>query len=144
MEFKEKILLIEDNLIDQLVVKQLLKKVLKIDQIAIADNGKEGIQWIIENKKKQPLIILLDIQMPIMDGFEFLEAYDKLKNEFKKDTQIYVLSSTLDSDEIDRINGNNYITGFLNKPFPIEEFKIILMQKLTDYSKIRFTCVKAL
>lgn len=144
MEFKETFLLIEDNLIDQLVVKQLFKNVLKIDQIAIANNGKEGIQWIIENKNKQSLIILLDIQMPIIDGFDFLELYAKLKNEFKKDTQIYVLSSTLDPDEIDRINGNTYITGFLSKPFPTEEFKIILMQKLTDYSKTRFTCVKAL
>lgn len=144
MEFKETFLLIEDNLIDQLVVKQLFKNVLKIDQIAIANNGKEGIQWIIENKNKQSLIILLDIQMPIIDGFDFLELYAKLKNELKKDTQIYVLSSTFDPDEIDRINGNNYITGFLSKPFPSEEFKIILMQKLTDYSKTRFTCVKAL
>lgn len=144
MEFKETFLLIEDNLIDQLVVKQLFKNVLKIDQIAIANNGKEGIQWIIENKNKKSLIILLDIQMPIMDGFDFLELYAKLKNELKKDTQIYVLSSTFDPDEIDRINGNNYITGFLSKPFPTEEFKIILMQKLTDYSKTRFTCVKAL
>ncbi|WP_255313515.1 response regulator [Flavobacterium hibernum] len=126
------------------MVKQLFKNVLKIDQIAIANNGKEGIQWIIENKNKKSLIILLDIQMPIIDGFDFLELYAKLKNELKKDTQIYVLSSTLDPDEIDRINGNNYITGFLSKPFPTEEFKIILMQKLTDYSKTRFTCVKAL
>jgi len=129
MEFKETFLLIEDNLIDQLVIKQLFKKVLKIDQIAIANNGKEGIEWITENKNKQSLIILLDIQMPIMNGFEFLETYDKLKNELKKDTQIFILSSTLDPDEIDIINSNNYITGFLNKPFPIEEFKIILMQK---------------
>lgn len=129
MEFKETFLLIEDNLIDQLVIKQLFKKVLKIDQIAITNNGKEGIEWITENKNKQSLIILLDIQMPIMNGFEFLETYDKLKNELKKDTQIFILSSTLDPDEIDIINSNNYITGFLNKPFPIEEFKIILMQK---------------
>lgn len=128
MEFNKTFLLIEDNLIDQLVIKQLFKKLLQIDEIVIANNGKEGIEWIIDNKRKQSLIILLDIQMPIMDGFEFLNEYSKLKNELKKDTQIYILSSTLDPDEIDRINGNNYITGFLNKPFPIEEFKIILIQ----------------
>lgn len=144
MEFKESFLLIEDNLIDQLIIKQLFKKVLKIDQIAIANDGKEGIQWINENKKQQSLIILLDIQMPIMNGFEFLDAYSKLNNELKKETQIYILSSTLDPDEIDRINGNNYIKGFLNKPFSIEEFTNNLNQQSIDYSKTRFTCEKVL
>ncbi|MFH7000041.1 response regulator [Flavobacterium sp. FlaQc-57] len=144
MEFKETILLIEDNLIDQLIIKQLFKKVLKIDQIAIANNGKEGLQWINENKSLQSLIILLDIQMPIMNGFEFLDEYDKLNNDLKRETQIYILSSTLDPHEIDLINGNNYIKGFLNKPFPIEEFTNNLNQQLIDYSKTRFTCEKAL
>jgi CheY-like chemotaxis protein len=122
MDFKTPFLLIEDNLIDQLIIKQLFKKVLSIDSIYIANNGKEGIEWIKANKNNQGLIILLDIQMPIMNGFEFLDAFAKLKNEVKKQTQIFVLSSTLDPKEIDIINANNYVTGFLNKPFPIEDF----------------------
>jgi CheY-like chemotaxis protein len=67
-------LVIEDNLIDQLVISQLLKKVLHVDQIVIANNGREGIEWLTTKKKNQSLIILLDIQMPIMNGFEFLNA----------------------------------------------------------------------
>lgn len=126
MESNITFLLIEDNLIDQLIIKQLFRKVLNIDQIAIANNGREGLQWINGNKKPQSLIILLDIQMPIMNGFEFLDEFDKLSTEIKKETQIYVLSSTLDSDEILRIKENNYVTGFLNKPFPIQEFKNII------------------
>lgn len=123
METNITFLLIEDNLIDQLVIKQLFKKVLNIDQISIVNNGREGLQWINENKNQESLIILLDIQMPIMNGFEFLEEFDKLNNEIKKETQIYVLSSTLDSDEILRIKQNRCVTGFLNKPFSIEEFR---------------------
>lgn len=124
MEHKSAFLLIEDNLIDQLVIKQLLKKVLNIDLIYVANNGKEGIQWLLSNKKRlYPLIILLDIQMPVMNGFEFLDAFQKLKGGVKKNIQIFVLSSTLDSDEIERIRRSNYVSGFLNKPFPIEEFK---------------------
>lgn len=126
MEFNTTFLLVEDNLIDQLIIKQLFKKILNISQIAIANNGKEGIDWIKANKNIGSLIILLDIQMPIMNGLEFLDAFDKLKNEVKKEVQIFVLSSTLDAEEIDLINGNNYVTGFLNKPFPIEEFRSII------------------
>jgi len=125
MELNSSFLLIEDNLIDQLVTKQLLKKVFSIEQVSIANNGKEGIQWLNNNKRinHQPLIILLDIQMPIMNGFEFLDEFHKLSKEVKKGVQIYVLSSTLDSDEIKLIEENEYVTDFLNKPFPIEELK---------------------
>ncbi|OXB01605.1 response regulator [Flavobacterium pectinovorum] len=123
MDLKPVFLLIEDNLIDQLVIKQLIKKSLDSD-INITNNGREGLEWLYNHQDlNQTLIILLDIQMPIMNGFDFLEEYDKLSDEFKKENQIYVLSSTLDSDEIKKIKENNYVTEFLNKPFPIEDFK---------------------
>ncbi|SHH81240.1 response regulator [Flavobacterium defluvii] len=124
MESKPNILLIEDNLIDQLVTKKLLKKVLDIDQVFVANNGLEGLQWIIKNKKIcHSLIILLDIQMPIMNGFEFLDIFQTLNEEIKKEIQIYVVSSTLDQDEIKQINENEYVRDFLNKPFPIDELR---------------------
>lgn len=126
MEFKSSFLLIEDNLIDQLVIKQLLKKVLSVDQVFIANNGKEGLQWLMTNSKlHKPLIILLDIQMPVMNGFEFLKEYNNLDNDLKKDIQIYVLSSTLDPDEIREIKKNKEVLKLLSKPFPIEEFREI-------------------
>ncbi|MTH16496.1 response regulator [Flavobacterium sp. LC2016-01] len=117
-------LLIEDNLIDQLVIRQLLKKVLFIEEIHIANNGEEALLWLDNNREiNKPLIILLDIQMPFMNGFDFLKEYDKLESKIKNDTQIYVLSSTLDPDEIDEITKNKYVSKMLSKPFPIEEFK---------------------
>lgn len=125
MEPKPVFLLIEDNLIDQLVIKQLLKKMLDATEteVNITNNGVEALQWLSTHQDLQQLIILLDIQMPVMNGFDFLNAYDKLNDQLKKVIQIYVLSSTLDQDEIKKIKENNYVRGFLNKPLPIEEFK---------------------
>ena len=140
MDLKPVFLLIEDNLIDQLVIKQLIKKSLDSD-INITNNGREGLEWLYNHQDlNQTLIILLDIQMPIMNGFDFLEEYDKLSDEFKKENQIYVLSSTLDSDEIKKIKENNYVTEFLNKPFPIEDFKKKLhFNQFLYYCKTLFT-----
>jgi len=122
MEFKPVFLLIEDNLIDQLVIKQLIRKSLDIE-VNITNNGREGLLWLHDHENlNQPVIILLDVQMPIMNGLDFLEEFDKLSENFKKEIQIYVLSSTLDPDEIKRINENNYVTEFLNKPLQIEDF----------------------
>lgn len=124
MESKHTYLLVEDNLIDQLVIKQLFKKVLSIEDIHVANNGKEGIEWLENNgKAHQSIIIILDVQMPVMNGFEFLAKYAELDNDIKKENQIYVLSSTLDSDEIKKISESKYVTDFLGKPFPIEEFR---------------------
>ncbi|MCD9577377.1 response regulator [Flavobacterium soyae] len=124
MELKPSFLLIDDNLIDQLVTRKLLKKVLDIDQVFVTNNGLEGLQWIIKNKRIcRSLIILLDIQMPIMNGFEFLDIFETLNEEIKNEIQIFVMSSTLDQEEIERIKKNIYVKDFLNKPFPIEELK---------------------
>lgn len=123
MEFKPLFLLIEDNLIDQIVTQQLLKKVFHVEEIIIANNGKEGIEWLQDNKTNRPVIILLDIQMPIMNGYEFLEEFHKLSEEIKDEVQIYVLSSTLDSAEITYIKKNQYVIDLFSKPFPVEEFK---------------------
>ncbi|MCV9928608.1 response regulator [Flavobacterium sp. LS1R49] len=132
MKSKYGFLLVEDSDIDQLVIKQLLKKVLDVTEVNAVKNGKEGIEWIIANRKgfKKALVILLDIQMPIMNGFEFLIEYDKLSEELKHETQIFILSSSLVQEEIDRIKSNHYVTDFLRKPIAIKEFGDILYPTL--------------
>ncbi|WP_433835904.1 response regulator [Flavobacterium anhuiense] len=123
MPYRSQFIIIEDNLIDQFVTKKLLKKGLDINPVCIANNGKEGMNWILKNQPQNPLIILLDIQMPIMNGFEFLEEFDKLPEDVKDRTEIFVLSSTLDTDEIKKVRENKYVSDFWNKPFRLEILK---------------------
>lgn len=132
MQSKYVFLLIEDNEIDQLIMTQLFKKVLNVSGVNIANNGKEGIQWLLSNREKfsQSLIILLDIQMPIMNGPQFLVEYEKLADDLKRETQIFMLSSSLDNDEIKRIKGNIHVSDFLSKPIRIKEFSKILYANL--------------
>lgn len=129
MEFN--FLLIEDNVIDQLVTTQLLKKNFDLTEIIIANNGKEGMQWLHDHEigLDDPLIILLDIRMPEMDGFEFLSEYEKLPDTFKRKTQIFMLSSTLDSEDIQRAENNTHVQRLLGKPFPVNEFKKLISHK---------------
>ncbi|CAM3603214.1 response regulator [Flavobacterium chungbukense] len=123
MPSKTDFLLIEDNLIDQFVTKKLLKKGLNINPLFIANNGKEGIEWLLKNLNHSSLIILLDIQMPIMNGFEFLDEFAKLAEKINGKVEIFVLSSTLDTDEIRKVKENKYVTDFWSKPFRLEILK---------------------
>ncbi|MES2812919.1 MAG: response regulator [Bacteroidota bacterium] len=123
-----KFLLVDDNVIDQIVTSKLLQKTLEIPEISIVNNGREGIQWLYnyDNLNSQPLIILLDIRMPEMDGFEFLSEYENLPEETKNRIHIYMLSSTLDYNDIQKAKDNKHVKKLLSKPFPIQKFKKII------------------
>lgn len=116
-------LLIDDNVIDQIITKQLLKKALNVYDITVVNSGKEGIQWLQDNRNHfEELVMLLDIKMPEMDGFEFLLLYDVLSEELKSKTHIFMLSSTLDPHDINRAKSNKYVKSLLSKPLDVKEF----------------------
>ncbi|WP_338841065.1 response regulator [Flavobacterium ginsenosidimutans] len=122
-EYKPQFVIIEDNLIDQFITKKLLKKGLDVNPLYIANNGKEGIDWLLKNPNHNSLVIFLDIQMPIMNGFEFLDEFSRLPEDIKEKIRIYVLSSTLDIDEIKKAKENKYVSDFWNKPFRLDTLK---------------------
>ncbi len=128
MKANYKILIIDDNIIDKIVTKKLLKKTLGITEKSSTNNGKEDIQWLrnLSHNPEESLIILLDIKMPEMDGFEFLTAYEKFSEDFKNNTQIFMLSSTLDPEDISHAKNNKYVKTLLSKPLPITEFGEII------------------
>jgi len=69
-----------------------------------------------------------------MNGVQFLIEYKKLEDELKKDTQIFMLSSSLDADEIKLLKDNIHVTAFLNKPISINE----LSKRIYGSSAITF------
>lgn len=128
MKVNYRILLIDDNAIDQIVTVQLLKKKLNLTTVDTVNNGKEGIEWLLKYKSnsEEILLILLDIKMPEMDGFEFLAEFDLLKAEISAEPEIFMLSSTLDPNDIMRAESNKYVTTLLSKPLPAKEFGALI------------------
>ena len=107
-------LLVDDNYIDNIVTRRLLENSGFAQNIIIHESPDEAMQ-ALRDGSVTPDIIFLDIRMPTMDGFEFLELYDKL-NIDKKRTKIYLLSSSLDPADIKSSTDNKYITQFIHKP----------------------------
>src|SRR3954471_3023297 len=107
-------LLIDDNYIDNIVTRKLLENSRFAKNIVISESPDDAVEWLRDGSVK-PDVIFLDIRMPTMDGFEFLELYDKLAID-KNNTRIYLLSSSLDPADIKRSSNNKYITQFLHKP----------------------------
>jgi len=116
-------LLIDDNYIDNFVTRRILESSNFAEQIIVRQSPAEAINSLREGTIK-PDVIFLDIRMPLMNGFEFLQEYDKLLID-KKDIKIFMLSSSLDPTDMKESAGNKYITQFIHKPLTVKALEEI-------------------
>jgi len=121
------IFIVEDDSIATFIIKKIITDYNNPPQISTFTNGKPALE-VINNIsiERLPDVILLDINMPIMDGWEFLEAIDKAK---LKTISIYMLTSSIDTTDIEKFKKTPQIRGYFTKPFSIEMYASILNGK---------------
>jgi response regulator RpfG family c-di-GMP phosphodiesterase len=88
-------------------------------EINVFTKPEEGLVFMRENVTG-PTVLFLDINMPKLTGWEFLEKYEALSDEVKTNTNIYMLSSSLDRRDKARATTNKYVQGFIAKPLDFE------------------------
>lgn len=113
------ILLVEDDRVDAMTVQRALKKIHVSNLLTSVGNGEEGLAWLKNPANERPCIILLDLNMPRMNGIEFLTAV-KADEELKK---IPIVVLTTSKDEMDRIKSfHNGAAGYMVKPVDYLQF----------------------
>ena len=122
---------IDDDDIFQFGMRINLKS-LKIEKkVLFFKNGKEAADFMIENIKDEtnlPDVIFLDINMPIMDGFEFMENFAQLKSKLKKRITIYMISSSIDPVDLKKAQAIKEISNYLVKPINLKELNKLILQ----------------
>ncbi|WP_424492592.1 response regulator [Salinimicrobium sp. GXAS 041] len=122
---------------DDKIYVNLVKKIIEIKKLSrnliIFKNGKEALEYfrsILENlnQNRLPDIIFLDLNMPIMDGWEFLSEFVKIKNNFQKKITLYVVSSSINPRDLERAKSFNMVTDYLIKPIELKRFEKIFDQ----------------
>lgn len=117
---RKKILVIDDDRVNNLICKTVINRQFPEAEICFAENGQDGLgmllQWEIFNQT-MPNLVLLDINMPIMDGWEFLDRFNERFGESDFRPNIVMLSSTIDPNDEKRARQNPWIKEFISKPF---------------------------
>ena len=118
MNFK-KVMVIDDVQIDRYMAEKVMKKYDFTEEIVTVESAMDGLELLeacIEDPSALPDLIFLDINMPQMSGFDFLDEYAKFPEHVKKKCIIIMLSSSMHPEDKNRALENPYICKFLSKP----------------------------
>lgn len=121
--------IVEDDLIYQFMLSRIIKRNNLAEKIITFSDGEKAIQYLADNKainENIPDVIFLDINMPIMDGWQFIKEYASLKTEIRKKVAIFMLSSSVNPINIESASEINEISDHIIKPITLEEVKKIL------------------
>ena len=125
MNSSTRFIVIDDDPLNNTICRLTIKKALgEVDVVTFTD-PKEGLDYIGNEYAKDngfvvTAVLFLDINMPIMNGWEFLEKYENLEHTVKNRIKVYILSSSVDERDIEKANSNKNIVNYLPKPIKKE------------------------
>jgi CheY-like chemotaxis protein len=125
---KGSIWVVDDDAIYQTIIKKIIKKSDFFTTIDSFNNGNLAITSLknsIEQKKVLPDVILLDINMPQMNGWEFMNELSLIKSQLNKEIAIYIVSSSIAKEDKEKSKTYSNISGYLSKPVVMTDLLMI-------------------
>lgn len=113
------VLLVDDNPADNYLHELVIQEAGVAEKIVITEDGEQALEYLkqtVDGQYPQPDLVFLDINMPRMTGWEFLEAYNDLPAEQRGKVVIVMLTTSKNPDDLERANQLKAIGGFENKP----------------------------
>jgi CheY-like chemotaxis protein len=131
MDRVRSILLVDDNQTSTFLNQQLINKLGLTYQVLTACNGQQALDILKQSyldEKEFPELILVDLKMPVLDGFEFYKAFRQLDPEKQKTTKVVVLTTSLAATDIQRAKEAD-LKHFINKPLTAQKLMAILPKR---------------
>lgn len=129
--------IVDDDKIFTFLLRKIIEKACIARKIIFFENGQDAIEYLVRHKEdtmKLPQLILLDINMPILDGWQFLHEYGKLETAVADLIKICVMSSSAEEDDYNRAMHSGYVMDYLQKPLQVPLLREITDRVLTFHS----------
>ena len=124
------VMLIDDNEIDNLINQKMIEAANITDHIFTHTGAKSAIEFLKNLEKIEgpavnvlPDIIFLDIDMPLMYGFQFLDEFEKLNDATKEKCNIVMLTSSINPQDVNKSKKYTYVKKYINKPLTQENLE---------------------
>ncbi len=132
MDLKSRVFIIDDDPIHQRIAQIMISKHNLFDEYFSYTEAQKALDFLQENKKNEeilPDVILLDLNMPVLDGWDFLETFETLIKEFKKNIRVFIVSSSVDEKDLLRSKLYASVKGFISKPLSPDIIRSIIDTK---------------
>ena len=117
--------IIDDDQIYQIIVKKIIAKAGNFEKVYSFENGFKALNEFRDPAFQLPHLILLDINMPGMDGWEFLNQLKNQRPQFHLETTIYIVTSSIAFSDRDKALSVPEVSGFISKPLSVEKLREI-------------------
>jgi CheY-like chemotaxis protein len=122
-------IVIDDSKLDCFIAEKIIRNTGISESIKSFLQAKDALEYIRElpNDGLSHTIMLVDIQMPVMNGFEFVEAFEQLPDEITDNFTIYIISSSINENDLKRVHNFKSVRQFLNKPLTSNNLAALLV-----------------
>lgn len=126
------IAIIDDDNLFRHILKAQIAKIKSLDDVLLFENGEQAISYMDDALTKEdsliPKLIFLDINMPVMNGWEFLDSFGKFKNEIKEQITIFIVTSSANDQDQQKANQYSDVTKYVVKPITSDILEKILSE----------------